>query len=388
MKVAFLFGSLNRGGTETLMLDVCQSLQNTDFEAVGVYRKSGVLEEAFHLSKIPFTKISVGKNPVQYLLRLRKIIKQNDIDILHAQQPIDAFLGKLAGIGLKKKHVLSFHGFDFEQKNSLIRYIIKRTDANIYVSSYQKRYYQKKYKLKYKNQVVVYNGVNFDKFSTVNQEQSFRKELELDSNITLIGMVGNFVKGRDHATVCRFIKELNKKHDNYHFIFVGKKIDTYADKYDECVSFCKKNKLKDKVSFLGMRSDVPEILPQLDAFIYSTDHDTFGIAVIEAIAAEIPVFVNDWGVMREITKEGKLAILYKTKDEFDLLEKFSIFLQNKELYKTKAQEAMQIVREKYSIQNHIQNLKTLYENLLNKNLKNYLPLSFIIVPFLTNFLSF
>lgn len=39
MKVAYLFGSLNRGGTETLLLDICQNLKKTDFDAIGIYRK-------------------------------------------------------------------------------------------------------------------------------------------------------------------------------------------------------------------------------------------------------------------------------------------------------------------------------------------------------------
>ena len=97
--------------------------------------------------------------------------------------------------------------------------------------------------------------------------------------------------------------------------------------YDECVTYCQQNSLLDKVSFLGSRDDVPTILQQLDAFVYATDHDTFGIGVVEAMAVGIPVFVNDWEVMTEITDNGKFATLYKSKDEKDLLRHFLLFLQ-------------------------------------------------------------
>lgn len=364
MKVAFLFGSLNRGGTETLMLDVCNSLQNTDFEAFGVYRKSGVLEEAFQASKVPFTKISVGKNPFKYLLKLWRFIKQNNIDILHAQQPIDALFGKLASIGLKQKLVLSFHGFDFSQKSLLIKYIIKRTDKNIFVSKYQKYYYKEKYKLSEIKQQVIYNGISFEKLDVKYEVPAFFKQIRQENQMA---MVGNFVPGREHYTVCKFLKLLKEINIPFDFYFIGKKDDNRPDLYDDCMIFCSVNNLLDNVHFLGARNDVPAILSYLDAFIYSTEHDTFGIAVVEAIAVGIPVFVNDFDVMREITENGKLATLYKTKDEYDLVEKFSLFLQDKESYKTKAQEAMQIVRQKYSIQNHIHNLKTLYTQLLTKN---------------------
>jgi glycosyltransferase involved in cell wall biosynthesis len=110
-----------------------------------------------------------------------------------------------------------------------------------------------------------------------------------------------------------------------------------------------------------MRTDVPHILAQSDAFVYATDYDTFGIAVAEAMATGIPVFVNDWEVMSEITEQGKYATLYKTKDEKDLLGKFMLFLASKNDYISKAQLAQQFVRSSYSIEQHIPNLMQQYE---------------------------
>jgi len=106
--------------------------------------------------------------------------------------------------------------------------------------------------------------------------------------------------------------------------------------YDDCVNYCKQNGLEYKVLFLGSRTDIPQILDQLDAFVYATDHDTFGIAVVEAMAVGVPVFVNDWEVMKEITVDGKYATLYKTKDEKDLLREFMLFLQNKQVCQSKS----------------------------------------------------
>jgi glycosyltransferase involved in cell wall biosynthesis len=118
--------------------------------------------------------------------------------------------------------------------------------------------------------------------------------------------------------------------------------------------------MSDCVHFLGSRNDVPAIVENIDAFIYSTDHDTFGIAVVEAMAAGVPVFVNDWEVMIEITNNGEWATIYKTKDEQDLLEKFSIFLQNRDEYAEEAKKTMKLVREKFSIEHHIQELEKVY----------------------------
>lgn len=366
MKTAFLFGSLNRGGLETLMLDVCQNLKQSDFEAIGIYRKGGVLENDFIHSGVPFTKVTTGKNIFNYLRRLRKEIKISNVTIIHAQQPIDALYAKLATIGLSVKVLLTFHGFDFEERSRLVHFIIKRTNQNIFVSEYQQGYYTRKYQLKPEKQSVVYNGINFNKFynpTNLDHPNGIRKELKINPSTCLLGMVGNFNNVRDQFTVCQFLKALNEKDIDFQFLFIGKRIDEYAEKYDSCVRYCKENGLERNVSFLGVRNDVPQILNQLDAFIYSTAHDTFGIAVVEAIAVGIPVFVNDWAVMQEITEDGKLATLYKTKDFNDLLGKFMVFLQNKEKYQEQAIENARKVREKYSIEKYIENLTSLYQSL-------------------------
>ena len=258
----------------------------------------------------------------------------------------------------------------------ILSFILKRTDTNIYVSNAQREYYQKKYRLDENKQWVVYNGISFNKFDgaksasthsmtashIMSKEDLLRDELKLTPDTMLFGTVGNFLPGRDQLTICKFLKLLKKEDISFHFVFVGKRVENSSDLYDDCVKYCRQNNLLENVSFLGSREDVPDILSQLDAFVYATDHDTFGIGVVEAMAVGIPVFVNDWMVMSEITDEGKYATLYKTKDEQDLLRHFLLFLQDKTNYLTKAANASSFVRQKYSIEKHIEKLKKIYNN--------------------------
>ena len=83
---------------------------------------------------------------------------------------------------------------------------------------------------------------------------------------------------------------------------------------------------------------------------------------MEAIAAGLPTFVNDWEVMEEITDNGKLAHLYQTKNPEDLLRVFNDFLQNRVAYERKAVENAKLIREKYSIGNHFATLKAVYDS--------------------------
>ena len=393
MRIAYLFGSLNRGGMETLLLDVFHNARKNHLDAIGIYRKTGMLETDFVGSGVVMFKLPVQRILIIYLFRLRMLLRKNNVEVVHAQQPVDALYALIACFGTGIKVTLTFHGYDFNENksgNRINRFIIKRTDSNIFVSNSQQSYYQEKYHLNTAKQQVVYNGISFDKLENISIHQKIfyqqrlsdqkidkavstldqivdnkisflHKELKMPSLTHLFGSVGNFISGRDQQTICRFLSLLNEQKVDFHFVFIGKRIDSSPGYYDDCVEYCKTNGLSKKVSFLGVRNDVPLILNELDAFIYSTNHDTFGIAVVEAMAVGIPVFVNDWTVMSEITENGKYATLYKSRDENDLLREFMLFLQNKEYYHAKAIEAAGFVREKYSIEKHIEALKKVYD---------------------------
>lgn len=377
MKIAYLLGSLNRGGTETLLLDVFRNATVNQLEAIAVYRKSGVLEPDFINSPVQLYKLPFQKNIVSYFFRLRKIVQDQNIKLVHAQQPLDALLAWIATPGLGIKIILTLHGYDLQESKMgqmILSFILKRTDTNIYVSNAQRKYYQKKYRLDENKQRIVHNGISFKKFDgvksasthsmtsshTPSKEDTLRVELKLTPDTMLFGTVGNFNNVRDQLTICRFLKFLKKEDVSFHFVFVGQKVEHSANLYDDCVNYCRQNNLLENVSFLGSRDDVPDILSQLDAFVYATDHDTFGIGVVEAMAVGIPVFVNDWQVMSEITDSGEYATLYKTKDEQDLLRQFLLFLQDRTSFLTKANSASSFVRQKYSIEKHIENLKQVY----------------------------
>ena len=361
MKVAYLLGSLNRGGAENLILDIFQNAGAAKYDFIGIYRKKGGLLLYFQHSEKKFINCAVSqKNIIGYLFRLRRILINNKITIVHAQQSTDALLAYIASIGTGIKVVLTVHGFDFGLKTSMK--IIKKLSFHIsdqicLVSNYQYEYYKKQYNsIASKRCSVLYNGINFNKIPYNIPHQR--------SNRIQLGTVGSFRPGRDQFFICKFLHNLKRQGIEFDFIFIGSKDTTNPSRYDDCVNYCNTNDLESNVHFLGCREDVPQLLSSLDAFIYCSEHDTFGIAVIEAISSGVPVFVNDWGVMSEITEDGRLATVYKTGSTEDLYEKFSCFIRNKEPFRDKANESARYVREKYSIETHMNNLFDIYSKVL------------------------
>ncbi len=399
MKVTYLLGSLNRGGTETLLYDLFRRHAEVPYEMLCIHRKGGAYKEEYYATGVPMHHLAPRNGRyITYIRQLRALLLREKVTHVHAQQYIDGISACIACRGTGIQVIETFHGYDFgagrlgRLGRLMIGQSIRWANKVCFVSECQKRYYLQRYGLqddpaKY---FVVYNGVNFEKLDNVielpklptkNRPQQ-REEIKVlkarasasesllsqlaeaetrgsDISPLKLAMVGNFVSGRSQSSLRQFLLALHNAGVAYDFYFVGKRNEQEPWRYDDCVQFCEEHHL-DEVHFLGARSDVSAILQQLDAFIYATDHDTFGIAVIEAIAAGVPTFVNDWEVMVEITQQGHLATLYKTRDTQDLLTKFMHFSENREEYKQQAEQSAKVVRKLYSIETHIARLWEVY----------------------------
>lgn len=368
MKVAYLLGSLNRGGTETLLLDVFRSASTAAFPFIGVYRNGGALQADFEATSPtlycrkprPFLRLA-------YLRSLRRLLLSEQVTIVHAQQSLDAIYAYLATRGTGIRVVQTFHGFDYDcsqLQRWLIGLSMHCSDAVCFVSAYQRQHYLRHYAvLSAAKTHVLYNGVDFSRLdSTGEPNPPLPTKSDPASRGMKLGMVGNFVSGRSQNSLVQFLLRLHEMEVPYDFYFVGKRNEAEAWRYDDCVRFCDQNNLQE-VHFLGSRGDVPQILHQLDAFVYATDHDTFGIAVVEAMAAGVPTFVNDYGVMKEITHQGGWATLYRTGDTEDLLERFLSFCTNPAAAREHACNTAATIRKTYSIAAHLQQLNALYLSL-------------------------
>ncbi len=363
MNVLIFLGSLNSGGTENLFLDVLKNrtkIKEINFFLVS--RKGGKLQEDFIEAISNYTKISL--NDLKSIIKLRRFVKENEIQVVHANQALDVLKLRFALIFLKVKIIYSIHHFDHSMSKKHLfsfKIALKMAHQLIFVSDFQKKYFELKYKIKKTKINMLYNGVNFNKFDTPSEKITFRSELKINQETILICSVGNFVSGRNQLLICKFAKLLKASNVDFKLVFVGQKNEDKFTHYKDSYSFCQVNNLLNEVSFLGSRSDVAQILKSSDVFIYSSGHDSFGIAVIEALYSMNNVFLNDWPVMREISNHGTFATIFATNDENDLFSKFnSNFEENKHISQT---EKVKFLMANFSIEQHLLGLEKIYKNL-------------------------
>ncbi len=372
MKILHFLDTVNRGGAETLVLDVCRNAEKFGLNISFAHAGGGALETDFKHSNIRYFRLQ-RRLPFDLLLvsSLRKIINENKIDIIHTHQAVEALHALAATFGTKTKIVLTHHGIVPDRKNLLAtRFLIPRVAHNILVGNESKKNYEREFNFKFPPQTsIIYNGVDERRLQPSGAD--FRAELNLPNDAFLIGMIGNFYvePRKDQATICRALPLILKEMPNVHCIFAGKTVTGAGEKYYECVKICAENGISEKVHFLGGRADVPDILHALDVFINSSLAEGLPIAVNEAMLAGVPTVLSDIAPLLEASNNGEYAEIFNVGDESDLSKKALKLLKHIDLRKDLSTRAQKFAKENFSIAAHIQNLKILYK-----------PISVISVP--------
>lgn len=370
MKVLHFLDSVNRGGAETIALDVCRNAARFEIELTVVTTKGGTMMEEFAASGAEFIKLE-RRFPVDLKLvkNLRQIIDERNIKITQGYQAVECLHLYLATRKLGNvKVVMSHQGFIVGKKNHLTaRFLASRIDANITVSKGLLPWLETELGIDTRKKFhLIYNCADEKRLAP--SGSSIKKELGLDESVLLLGMVANFhaAPTKDPLTVCRALVKVFAENENSHFLFVGKVMAGGEKRFDECREFCRANGIGERVHFLGARTDVADILNKLDVFVFSSLAEGLPISIAEAMLTKTPVIASDIPPLVEASGGGEYAEIFKVHDADDLAEKILKLLDDKNSRVELAERAYIFAQENYSIEAHMTKLKTLYENLLEK----------------------
>lgn len=369
IKTLFVFDSLNRGGAEIWALDVCRNANASVIDLTFVATGGGSLEEDFKTSGVEFVRLERRSALDLRLVReLRKLIRDGDFKIVHSNQPVDALHVHLATIGIDVKHVMSFHGHIPDAKNLWAsRYLYLCTDANVIGTHEFETMLMKELKLPFGKpcEVVAY-GVDDRRLRS--DKSTVRDVLGLPDNALLLGMVANFYAAprKDHMTVCRALPTVFRKFPNADFIFVhsgGQ--DEDSGKLQACVDYCEAHGISERVHFAENRFDARDVLHSLDVFVLSTLHESFGIAVVEAMLTGVPCILSDIPALIEISNSGEYAALFRTSDADDLAKKVIDLLDNPAERQEIGRQAREWAADNFSIDANLRSLVRLYKDLID-----------------------
>jgi glycosyltransferase involved in cell wall biosynthesis len=192
----------------------------------------------------------------------------------------------------------------------------------------------------YDRQIGLKAGINSDKLLTIqNGMKDIAGELKANPAQTVpikVAMIARFDRQKDQATLIEAFKDLNAQ---LVLIGDGSSLDKTKEKVEQLG-------MSDRVSFLGFRQDIAEILAQVQIYALISNWEGLPCTIIEAMRAGLPVVASDVGGVSEIVLDGQTGYLVPRGDVKTLRQKLSYLINNEQ-----ARISMGIMgRQKYESQ--------------------------------------
>ncbi len=294
--------------------------------------------------------------------RLKTLIKERGIDIVHAHNITPWYFSFRALRGCKKKLSVTIHGFvrgkgSFKKK-ILYVFLSYFTHKIIVVSESIKKNIATFPFIKLKETENIINGIKLINNHGINREK-IRKEIGLSNNDFVIGTVGRLFREKNIELQLEMIGRLVEKIPNIKLVIVSKKYD-YIKKLEAIIQ---RLNIENHVVFTGLRRDIPRILSTFDVFVMSSFSEGTSIALLEAMSSGLPVVVSDVGGNSDIVKDKENGLLFKVHD----LNLFCEHIQNlyhDANYRSMLADKAELSCQKYSIEKMVQKYEKIYKNLL------------------------
>ena len=327
---------------------------------------SNVKKSSFHFFEFPCLRSS--GNFLVNLFKLKKFIKTNKIDVIHVYDYLDAYFVLKITKRLNTKVVFSdYHYHDGLKgfKNHIYKTVLANIDHIIFQSEYHKNQMMSFFNLTSDKCSKLYHAFCFKRFDGF-EYKSVRDEFFIDDLRYLIGTKGDFTPERDIMSVFKMVKKLRKTGRNFTCVVAGNQVEEYDSNYNGCRYYYVMQGLDNYITYIGRRVDGSNLFTQLDLFVYNSARETVAIPVIEAMVSGVNIVVNDCDMIKEITSNGKYALLYEDGNDMDFAIKSREVLLDLDDYKLISQVVKEETRQIFSIDRHIDGLKQIYSNILQK----------------------
>jgi glycosyltransferase involved in cell wall biosynthesis len=215
---------------------------------------------------------------------------------------------------------------------------------------------------------MVYPSVRMDQFDPerLPSPSRARRQLGLPEKEPLIGIVGRLQRWKGMHTLVNAMPRILEDYPDAHAVIVGGQHDLEPDYEPFLDQLIKERGLSDQVIRAGFQSDVPLWMQAMDVVVHASDHEPFGIVIIEAMALGKPVVAGDQGGPTEIITDGKNGLLAPYEDPDLLAQQILRYLQDSTFAERTGQQA-QARAQDFSPQNYANRLVSAVRRILKES---------------------
>lgn len=298
-KVAHVLTKMDVGGAETLLMNIYRNIDRSKYQFDFIvhaedegYYDSEIKKLGGRVIKIDAPeKVGVKEYGKQLIQALKEYGKYQAVHA-HAHFFNGYILMMARKAGVKKRishsHNSNDNGIVKDLKRSVYRTIMRKlilfnaTDLLSCSDNASKELYGSNFN----NVKFIPNCVNFSLFE--NTKLNLRKELGIDSNSKIIGHVGRFTDVKNHKFLISVFEEISKRLESVYLVLVGD-----GELKSEIQKLVNEKNISDRVFFLGIRSDVADVVQNFDLFMFPSKAEGLPLTLVEVQAARVRSIVAE-----------------------------------------------------------------------------------------------
>lgn len=217
---------------------------------------------------------------------------------------------------------------------------------------------------------VVYNAVDLGRWDPARVDRAgMRAQLgEAGGRALVLGVVAQLTPWKGQDTAIEALALLREMGIDAHLLLVGSaKFVDPATRFDNRAyvagmhALVERLGLRDRVSWLGERSDVPELMAAMDVLLLPSWEEPFGRSVIEAMAMKIPVVATNVGGPVEIVEQGSDGYLVPPREAERWAEAIRALAENPERRAQMGLAGRTKAERQFSLQAHVKAILGIYE---------------------------
>jgi glycosyltransferase involved in cell wall biosynthesis len=366
ISVMYFIDSMNFGGAEMLLLNLASALKKRGYRVSVRYSTPGPLVKEFEKIDIPVVRLPrLARVDPFLLLRMWREILLEKPDIVHTHLFKSDFHGRiaarLAGVPVV---VSTLHNCDNWAKNPVLSRIYGLTarlaDKIIAVSQEVKDFAVSVGLSRTEYLEIIPNAVPFEQFRKNNVlRKKVRSELNISENGPVLGIVARLSEQKDHANFIQAAKLIYQEVPETHFLIVGdgplrKSLEDLANSLD----------LGHVVIFCGARRDIRAIYSALDILVFSSRWEGLPVALLEGMAAELPIVATAVGGIPGTLKDQMMGYLVPPADTVALANACLQLVKNPEMRRKMGTAGYEHVKSNYSVDTMVNATFKLYQTLL------------------------
>ena len=367
MRILQVITSLEMGGAETLVVNLIprlQALGNTVDLCVFDGKETPLTQRLKKES--PQTKIfALGHgvyNPL-YIIKLAKIMK--NYDIVHTHNSSPQLFVAIASLFSQANLVSTEHNTSNRKRNwkwyrPIESWMYGRYDHVICISKiaeeklreYMGGEWLVKSSNKCKSITTINNGIDVN---AISKAEPCKELLDLKENRKSILMVAGFRKQKNQDTIIRALTLLDK--EKYEVWFAG-----IGERMAEVKQLAFSLGVSDRVRFLGLRTDIPNVLRAADVIVMSSHWEGLSLSNVEGMSAHKPFIASDVNGLKEVTKG--YGLLFPHEDAKALAEEIKHLVSDEAYYNEIAERCYNRALE-FDISNTVSGYADVYKNIFN-----------------------